>query len=229
VVVSEAGRAHLQQCCPPSTWDRMHVVRCTIDARFNAPDVAPVPADRRIVFVGRLCTEKAPLLLLEAVARLNAEGQACELTMIGDGPLRSALAERVRQLGLGARVRLLGWASADAVKRHIVEARALVLPSFAEGLPVVLMEALALRRPVVCTAVGGIAELVVDGDNGWLVPPGNLAALASAIAEVLNSAPADLQRMGDNGAQRVARQHDPQAAGRRLAALFGAAQPGRAG
>jgi glycosyltransferase involved in cell wall biosynthesis len=123
-------------------------------------------------------------------------------------------------LGLESRVKLVGWASNDDVRRHILASRALVLPSFAEGLPVVLMEALSLHRPVVCTPVGGVAELVEPGVCGWLVPPGSVQALVVAIAEVLNTPPSDLESMGSAGAVRVARQQDPAVAGRRLAALF---------
>ena len=221
-VVSEAGRAHLQQCCPPAVWERIHLVRCGVDARFNAVEPTPVPAARRIVWVGRLNAEKAPLLLVEAVARLSAAGEGCDLVMIGDGPLRAVVEARVRSLALSDRITLIGWASSDDVRRHILCARALVLPSVAEGLPIVLMEALALRRPVICTMVGGVAELVESGACGWLVPPGSIDHLASAIGKVLNAAPAELEEMGRNGAARVARQHDPTIAAGTLAKLFAA-------
>lgn len=226
-VVSEAGRVHLQQWCRPAVWDRFHVVRCGIDGRFSGGEPTPVPAARRIVFVGRLCAEKAPLLLLDAVARLNAAGAACDLVMVGDGPLRAAVETRIRGLGLSERVTVVGWAGADDVRRHVTGARALVLPSFAEGLPVVLMEALALHRPVICTAVGGVAELVESGVCGWVIAPGSLDALAAAIGKALDAAPAELLQMGHEGAARVARLHDGAAAGRALAALFAAAgRPG---
>lgn len=220
VAVSEAGRVHLQQWCRPDLWDRIHVVRCGIDARFRDHVLTPVPSARRIVFVGRLCAEKAPLLLIDAVAQLNAVGESCDLTMIGDGPLRAAVESRITALCLRERVTLIGWAGGDDVRRHILAARALVLPSFAEGLPVVLMEALASGRPVICTPVGGVAELVESGVCGWVVPPGSIEALAAAISNVLNAAPADLEQMGRTGAARVARQHDPGVAARSLAALF---------
>ena len=219
-VVSEAGRVHLQQWCRPETWERMHLVRCGIDARFSRHDPTPVPSARRIVYVGRLCLEKAPLLLVEAVARLNTAGEACDLVMVGNGPLYASVESRIAALGLAERVTLVGWASGDDVQRHILAARALVLPSFAEGLPVVLMEALALRRPVICTAVGGVAELVESGISGWLVPPGSVDALAGAIGKALNAPPVELDEMGRKGAARVAQQHDPAAAARTLAALF---------
>jgi glycosyltransferase involved in cell wall biosynthesis len=162
------------------------------------------------------------VLLLEAVAQLRAAGTACEVVMVGDGPLRAEVESRIRDLELTGRVTLVGWASQDEVRRQILAARALVLPSLAEGLPVVLMEALALHRPVVCTSVGGIAELAQTGACGWVVPPGSVQALAAAIGKVLNAEPAELERMGENGAARVAQQHDPATAARALAALFAA-------
>jgi glycosyltransferase involved in cell wall biosynthesis len=218
VAVCEAGRSHLQQICPPPTWDRIQVVRCGIGTGFHGQPAA-VPEQRRLVFVGRLCAEKAPLLLIEAAARLCDEADFT-LTMIGDGPLRLA-AEMLRQArGLTSRVQLRGWAGSEDVRREILAARALVLPSFAEGLPVALMEALALHRPVITTPVGGIAELVEDRVNGWLVAPGQLEALASAMRAALNAAPSALEEMGARGAERVRAQHDARIEGCKLAALL---------
>lgn len=219
VVVSEAGRAALGRICPPAYQNRVHVVRCGIDARFEKTPPTPVPADRRLVFVGRLVPDKAPLLLIEAAARLSDEVDF-ELCIIGDGPLRDDAEQLVRTHRLQQRVRLLGWRGSDDIRRHLLAARALVLPSFAEGLPVAFMEAFALQRPVIATPVGGVAELVEDGVNGWLVPPGEVAPLAAALRAALNEQPSRLAEMGQHGAERVRRQHDGLAEGRKLAELF---------
>src|ERR1700722_16319708 len=117
----------------------------------------------------------------------------------GDGPLRAALEDRVRVLGLGDRVRITGWLSGEAVRQELLDARLMVLPSFAEGLPVVLMEALALGRPVVSTYIAGIPELVENGVNGWLVPAGSVTALADALAKALRAPTETLARMGRVG------------------------------
>src|SRR5207302_273472 len=127
-----------------------------------------------------------------------------ELVLAGDGPMRPQVEAAVKEYELGDRVRITGWLSNDAVRAEIAAARALVLPSFAEGLPVVLMEALALGRPVVTTYVAGIPELVSPGVNGWLVPAGSVAGLADALRQLLETPPAELTRMGATGAQRVA-------------------------
>ncbi|MGL5508163.1 MAG: glycosyltransferase, partial [Microcoleaceae cyanobacterium] len=94
------------------------------------------------------------------------------------------------------------------VKQHILDSRALVLPSFAEGLPVVLMEALALSRPVITTYIAGIPELVVPGESGWLVPAGDVASLTVAIQDVLNSPVEKLAKMGMRGRNKVSEQHN---------------------
>src|SRR5206468_2017511 len=100
-------------------------------------------------------------------------------------------------------------------------ARALVLPSFAEGLPVVIMEAMALRRPVLSTFVAGIPELVRDGREGWLVPAGDLDALVEAIVVCLRTTPAELARLGAAGRERVLERHDVDVEAGKLARLFG--------
>jgi glycosyltransferase involved in cell wall biosynthesis len=108
-----------------------------------------------------------------------------------------------------------------------VASRALVVPSVAEGLPVVLAESLALARPVIASAIGGIPELVETGIDGWLVPPHSVAELAHAMRVVLEAAPEELMRMGRAGRERVRALHDVSAAAAQLARLFGAtaAQP----
>src|SRR5205807_1072386 len=110
--------------------------------------------------------QKGQLLILDALGRLEADGVSFEMTLAGDGPMRSVIEKRVEELGLEKRVRITGWLSNDAVRQEMLAARVLVLPSFAEGLPVVLMEALALGRPVVTTFVAGIPELVENGVHG---------------------------------------------------------------
>src|SRR5439155_12721704 len=113
-----------------------------------------------------------------------------------------------------------------AVRREIESARGLVLPSFAEGLPVVLMEAMALGRPVVATYAAGIPELVRAGAHGWLVPAGSVEDLAAALRELLTTPPERLAVMGKAGAARVAERHDVAHEAGKLAALFRAAAAG---
>jgi colanic acid/amylovoran biosynthesis glycosyltransferase len=124
---------------------------------------------------------------------------------------------------LGAQVRITGWISGEQVRKEILAARALVLPSFAEGLPVVIMEAMALRRPVLTTYIAGIPELVRSGENGWLFPAGSVEAMEQAIRECLAMPVEALQKMGDAGFERVTRRHNVDLEASKLAALFRAA------
>jgi glycosyltransferase involved in cell wall biosynthesis len=134
--------------------------------------------------------------------------------------MRETLQQRIEELGLTDAVRITGWISGAQVREEILQARALVLPSFAEGLPVVLMEAMALSRPVISTYVGGIPELVLDGKTGWLVPPGDVDSLAQAMLHCLDASEEQLRAMGEAGRQRVQVRHDVQKESSRLKALL---------
>jgi len=191
-------------------WARLKVIRCGVSRAFLSPDegIAAIPQSRRFVYVGRLTQVKGPALLIEAVAILKAEGLSIELEVIGDGEARAALQSQIDRLKLRGDVRLFGYRDSSAVREHLRHARALVLPSFAEGLPVVLMEALAMRRPVITTWIAGIPELIESGRHGWLVAPGNVQQLATALREAATVSPARLQQMGQEGAARVMKLHD---------------------
>ncbi|MBC8134096.1 MAG: glycosyltransferase family 4 protein, partial [Deltaproteobacteria bacterium] len=145
---------------------------------------------------------------LEALAVLAAEGIAFEMVLAGDGPMRGVVERRIRELGLGTAVRITGWVSNDVIRQELLAARVLLLPSFAEGLPVALMEALALGRPAITTYVAGIPELVENRVNGWLIPAGSVTALVGAIREALATPIQELTRMGQAGAAAVAARHD---------------------
>ena len=188
-------------------WPKIHVVHCGVDAAFYSVPAAPLPEAPRCVCVGRLCEQKGQLLLVEAVARLAARGVACELVLAGDGEMRRDVEAAIARHHLESSVRITGWIDGEQVRKEILDARLLVLPSFAEGLPVVIMEALALRRPVITTYVAGIPELVRHGENGWLVPAGDVAALAGALEEAISESPLTLARMGEAGRARVLERH----------------------
>jgi glycosyltransferase involved in cell wall biosynthesis len=170
--------------------------------------------------VARLGEQKGHLLLLEAAAKLKREGVQFQLVLVGDGPMRQLVEARVRELDLADRIVLTGWLSGKDVRREIVTSRALLLPSFAEGLPVVLMEAFVLGRPVVATYVAGIPELVESGASGWLVPAGSVEAFAEAMRTVLLASPEQLAQMAKLGASRVVCEYDAFHEAAKLAALF---------
>jgi glycosyltransferase involved in cell wall biosynthesis len=220
VAVSSFGRSQLFRWIPYTEWPKVEVVRCGVDAAFLAAGPRPVVDNRRLVCVGRLCEQKGQLLILEALGALGAEGIACELVLAGDGPMRAALEARIHALGLERAVRITGWISNETVRAEILGARVFLLPSFAEGLPVALMEALALGRPAISTSVAGIPELLEDGRNGWLIPAGSVEALVGAIRKALAAPLELLGDFGRHGADAVASRHDAEREAGRLAQLF---------
>jgi glycosyltransferase involved in cell wall biosynthesis len=207
VAVSSYGRAQLYRWCRLEDWPKIHVVHCGLDRTFfEGVTVEPVVTSR-LVCVGRLCAEKGQLLLLQAVRRLKDEGVTCELVLAGDGELRQAVERLAVELGIESQIRITGWITTQQVREEILRSRALVLASFAEGLPVVLMEAMSLGRPVVSTYVAGIPELVLAGESGWLAPAGDVGALAQALRECLSSTPERLLAMGETARARATQNH----------------------
>jgi colanic acid/amylovoran biosynthesis glycosyltransferase len=219
IAVSSFGRSQLLRLVDHHEWRKISVVRCGLEPEFFSapPNYSHAP---HLVCVGRLCEQKGQLLLLDAAKGLADSGVDYTLTLVGDGELRAAIEALVSEYRLQTRVNITGWVSSDEVRRHIFQARALVMPSFAEGLPVAIMEAMALRRPVISTLIAGIPELVRDGENGWLVPSGDVDALVGALKTCL-AAPSDvLQRMSDAAFKQVCRCHDLESEAERLATLF---------
>jgi colanic acid/amylovoran biosynthesis glycosyltransferase len=219
IAISSFTRSQLLRLVDHQEWDKISVVRCGLEPEFFGapPTYSYAP---QLVCVGRLCEQKGQLLLIDAARRLAENGVAFTLTLVGDGELRPAIESLIRKHCLEARVNLVGWVSNEEVRHHILQARALVLPSFAEGLPVAIMEAMALRRPVISTFIAGIPELVRNGENGWLVPSGDVDALLGALKTCL-AAPQDvLQRMSNAAFQEVCRSHDLECEAERLATLF---------
>ncbi len=220
VAISSYGRSQLFRWVQRSHWGKVEVVHCGLEQSFHAEASGPPPATARLVCVGRICEQKGQLLLVEAAARLARRGVAFELVLAGDGEMRGEVEALVRAAALEPQVRITGWISSGQVRSEILAARALVLPSFAEGLPVVIMEAMALRRPVITTYVAGIPELVRHGEGGWLVPAGDVDQLANAMQTCLAAPAGELARMGQAAHQRVLERHDIDSEAGKLAALF---------
>lgn len=223
VAISDFGRSQLYMRSPFSDWPKIEVVHCGVEKGFYEGAGAPVPEAPRLVCVGRLCEAKGQLLLVEAAARLAVRKIPFELVLAGDGPLRGELQALIRRLDLGQQIRITGWISSAEVRNEILGARALVLPSFAEGLPVVIMEAMALCRPVLTTYVAGIPELVRQGESGWLFPAGSLDGLVEAMEDCLSKTAEELQAMGSVAHRRVIVRHSIETEAASLGKLFHAA------
>ena len=217
VAISKLGRAQLMRVTPQEHWQRVAVVRCGVDPQRVQP--TPVPDTPQLLCVARLSEEKGHRVLLGALAQLRRDGVACRLVLAGDGPMRGELERESARLELTEVVHFAGSVDEQRVNQLLAESRALVLASFAEGLPVVLMEAFRAGRPVVTSNVGAIDELV-DAHCGWLVPAGDQHGFAAALRAVLTTPVEELNRMGGVGRSRLEAQHDSASEAAVLCDLF---------
>jgi glycosyltransferase involved in cell wall biosynthesis len=218
--ITEYSRSQLYRWSDYEDWPKVQVVHSGIGRTFLGQQLTLVPEARRLVCIGRLSEQKGQLLLVEAAGRLAGEGLDFEILLIGDGPMRAPIERLIDRFELEGKVRIGGWMGSEAVREEILRSRGMVLPSFAEGLPMVIMESLALGRPVVSTYVGGIPELVEPGVCGWLVPAGSIEPLVDALRAILTASPESLAEMGRAGAARVDQQHDSEKEVAKLVALF---------
>lgn len=200
--ISDFCRSQAMLFSDRSHWNKLHIVHCGIELERYAGERSD--AGGKLLFVGRLAAVKGIPVLLEALATAREARPDLTLTLIGDGPERDEIEAATQSLGLGDTVTFAGYRNQAEVAEALAASDALVLPSFAEGVPVVLMEAMASARPVVATQVGGVGELVEDGVSGRLVPPGNATELSKAILDVL----ADAADMGAEGREKVTRDFD---------------------
>ncbi len=198
ICISDFTRSQLMRQVDAVHWSKLHVRHCGIDpAMFHPAETATAPPDT-ILCVGRLDAEKGHLVLVDAVGLLRDRGVAVTTVLVGTGPWRSVIEERVGELGLTDVVRLTGAIGQDEIADYYRRATLFCLPTFIEGLPVVLMEAMASGLPVVTTPVNGIPELVETGVTGVLVAPGRPDLLADALERVLGDPElrAELSRAG---------------------------------
>lgn len=220
VAISSFGRSQLYHLIEYAHWHKVEIIHCGLEPAFYTMKPTSPAAPPRLVCVGRLSKEKGQLLLIDAAQRLARKNIDFELVLAGDGEMRAEVEHLIEQYGLARQVRITGWLSSYQVREEILAARGLVLPSFSEGLPVVIMEAMALRRPVLASYVGGIPELVQPGKNGWLFPAGSVEDLAEAMENCLSKSPEELQIMGDTGYLRVLERHSIDTESAKLAKLF---------
>ncbi|MDU8910817.1 glycosyltransferase [Aestuariicoccus sp. MJ-SS9] len=211
--ISDFCRSQLMCFADPQDWPRLHIVHCGVEPGRYAPAAHD---GKNLLFVGRLAAVKGVRVLLEALAQMDGRPQ---VTLIGDGPERAGLEAYAKALGLSDRVTFAGYQSQDAVAAALGETDVFVLPSFAEGVPVVLMEAMAAGVPVVTTRIAGIPELVEHGESGLLVAPGDAEALRDALQDLLDD-PERRRDMGARGRARVLAEFDIRQEAARLSSLF---------
>jgi glycosyltransferase involved in cell wall biosynthesis len=223
VCVSDFGRGRLMSLVDAMHWEKLRVVRCGVDRQWLAAECPASPGQHggavRVLTVGRIEREKGHRVLLDALNSLKRRGMTVHWTLVGDGSLRDSLRRRVEDLGLGGQVVLSGNVGQDRIRSCYLDAHLFCLPSLGEGVPVVLMEAMASGLPVVASQIMGVPELVEHGVSGLLVPPGRPEALADAI-EGLARDPGLRRRMGEAGRRRVARDYHSERSAVELRALF---------
>ncbi len=199
--ISYYCRSQLMLFSPPDHWPKLHIVHCGVDLQRFVP-VTHQSHCKRLLYTGRLAAAKGLPILFQALQQLVPHHSDLMLTLVGDGPDHVALETLAVALNLTPHLKFVGYQSQDAVCQYLHDSDIFVLPSFSEGLPVALMEALAAGVPVITTAVAGIGELVEDGINGYLIPPGAIEPLAQRLELLLDDASLR-QRMGQAGRLKV--------------------------
>lgn len=208
VCISDFTKSQLMRVSDPAHWSKFAVVRCGIDIdafAFSPKSALRDPA--RITLVARISAEKGHLLLLEALRLLHERGTSAVVEFVGDGPYADQARAEAQRLGVGDCAIWRGALPPDRVNEALAEADVFCLPSFAEGLPVSIMEAMAVGVPVVSTFISGIPELAEHGETALLAPPGNAVALADALHAIINDAHLR-SRLVHNARKRVEQQHD---------------------
>jgi colanic acid/amylovoran biosynthesis glycosyltransferase len=218
--IGNYARSQIMKLCDSPQWEKIELTPLGIDTRVFQPRVAlHDPRNFEVICVGRLVPAKGQHVLLAAIAQLRSGGRDVRLRLVGDGPDRGSLQLAVRQLQIEDAVCFEGAVNQDRIRDLYIKAEVFALASFAEGIPVVLMEAMAMEIPCVSTWIAGIPELIRDSIDGLLVAPGDIEALASAIARLMDDRELRL-RLGAAGRRRVIDKYDLSRNVLRLAEVF---------
>lgn len=220
VAITSYCRSQLYRWAHFSDWERISEVHCVVDEDLLLKKMPDFNHPYRLVSIGRLCEQKGQWLLLQAISKLVVKYPHIELHLIGDGELKSHLQSYVMQQGLDANIIFYGWQDAESIKAQLDAAKVMVLPSFAEGLPVVIMEAFARKKPVISTYIAGIAELV-NKNNGWLIPAGSVDCLVTAIDSALSASNTQLAQQGEAGFSAIVERHNADQEANKLYQLIG--------
>lgn len=226
VTISQYGRSQVLRASAQQDWHKVRVVRLGVNPdEYCRPGFTgefsdePSGGNCEVISVGRLAPAKAQAILIEACAGLLPDNPDLRLRLVGAGPDRELLERLTRELGMGAHVIFEGALSHHRVLELYRQARIFALASFAEGVPVVLMEAMALEIPCVATRITGVPELIGDGEDGLLVAPADTQELQAALSRLLHD-PELRRRLGSAGREKVLRDYDIRTNIAKLAQLF---------
>ena len=224
VCISDYTRSQVMAFVPEELWPKLVVVRCGVDLDQFSPRGPREAGELRILTVGRVDAMKGTVVLLQALQRLAERGLRPTLTVVGDGPSKAKAIAMAQRLGVADQVSWEGAVGQDRIRDYYAGCDVFCLPSFAEGIPIVLMEAMAMEVPVVANAITGIVELVDNGVSGFLVRPGRVDELTEQLAKLLED-PALRRSMGRAGRARVQAEYDLEHNVRRLASVFAEGPP----
>ena len=185
VCISQFAKGQLMRISHPDDWHKFEVCRLGVDPAQFTLKTRTASHSTRMLCVGRLSAAKGQVLLIHACAQLRDQGLDFSLTLVGDGPDRQRIACEIARLQLGSHITLTGSLNQEAVKAHFAMADVFVLPSLAEGIPVVLMEAMSSGVPCVSTPVNGIPELIVHDSTGLLATPGDVDSLTQQLTRLI--------------------------------------------
>lgn len=216
--ISHYCRSQIMLFSDAADWGKLKIVHCGVDTRRLFP-VATRARAEKMLYTGRLSVEKGLSVLFESLKLLRDAGRNFELTLVGDGADRDKLQALAREIAIDRHLVFAGYRSQEEVGEYLRRSDIFILPSFAEGVPVSLMEAMATGIPVVATNVGGVAELVESERTGLLVPPADSAALAQAIARYQDDHELRL-RVVSHGRERVIQQFNIEIEGQKLLDYF---------
>jgi len=218
--ISAFTRSQLMMLSPYEQWSKFVVSPLGVGAEIFAPRPGrPASEPFEILCVGRLTPAKGQHILIDAVEQLMQDGRQVRLRLVGSGPDETSLREHAARSTAAECMVFEGAINQDRIRDFYAAADAFCLPSFAEGLPVVLMEAMAMELPCVTTQIAGIPELIRDGVDGLLVPPSDLDALVKALARLMDNAELR-EQIGKSGRARVVEHYDLRRSVERLAAIF---------
>ncbi len=218
--VSGFTASQLMRLTPPPEWEKFEVAPIGVNVReFSPGPFRPDPNPFEILLVARLIPAKGHRQLIAAAQALVEAGRDLRLRLVGDGPDRPALEALTSRGALGGRVIFEGAVNQDRIRAIYRQADLFVLPSFAEGVPAVLMEAMAMEIACISTKTGAVFELIRDGEDGLLVRPGDSGELAAAIRRMMDDA-ALRRRLAEAGRRRVEEAFDLDKNTKRLAGIF---------
>jgi len=217
VAISSFCKSQIVRFSSIEAAEKIRIVHCGLD--LNDFEAAPPASNNTFVCVGRLCPQKGQVQIPAAVAALKHDFPDIKVILVGDGPSRPEIEAEITRRGVTANVEITGWMENANVREAVASARCFLLPTFAEGLPVVIMEAFALGRPVISTYIAGIPELV-DESGGWIIPAGDGDALAAAMRDALKASDDVLRTKGAEGRRRVEASHGVDSEAAKLKTLF---------